>query len=52
MNRIVFSREGGLRPAAVIVAVPALPALRPTPEIAPEPAPDGAGELLAQTAAK
>lgn len=41
-----------LNTVAVAVAVPALLALRPTPEIAPEPAADGAGELLAQTAAK
>jgi hypothetical protein len=54
MNRIVFSRQGGIRPilntAAVAVAVPALLALRP--EIAPQPVPDDAGGLLAETAVK
>ncbi|QIN80131.1 hypothetical protein GBA65_18195 [Rubrobacter marinus] len=37
---------------AVAVAVPALLALRPTPEIVPEPVTYGAGEALAQTAIK
>ena len=37
---------------AVAIAVPALLALRPGPEIDQEPVPDNAGELLAETAVK
>lgn len=37
---------------AVAIAVPALLALRPEAGISPEPVPDAAGELLAQTAVK
>jgi hypothetical protein len=36
----------------IAVVVPALLVLRPGTGVAPEPAPHGAGELLAETAAK
>jgi hypothetical protein len=41
-----------LNTVAVAIAVPALLALRPEAEISPEPVPDDAGELLAETAVK
>ncbi len=41
-----------LNTVAVAIAVPALLVLRPGTEVAPEPAPHDAGELLAETAAK
>src|ERR687893_1808803 len=41
-----------LNTVAVAVAVPALLALRPGSKIAPEPIPEDAGELLAETAVK
>ena len=47
-----FAVGSALNTVAVAVAVPALLALRPGPEFAPEPVPDHAGELLAETAVK
>lgn len=41
-----------LNTVAVIVAVPALIALRPESEVAPEPVPDAAGKLLVETTAR
>ncbi len=41
-----------LNTVAVAIAVPALLALRPGVEVAPEPDPEDVGELLVHTAAK
>jgi hypothetical protein len=47
-----FADGAVLNTIAVAVAVPALLVLRPGTEVAPEPIPHDAGELLAETAAK
>jgi uncharacterized membrane protein len=47
-----FAVGAALNTVAVAIAVPALLALRPGSKIAPEPIPDDAGELLAETAVK
>lgn len=47
-----FAASAVLNAVPVAIAVTAFLALRPGPEIAPKPVPNGGGELLAETAAK